>query len=129
MINETSHANFTESVMLYHPKPGHHGHKLSCTATNEHIIQNNVLEDSVQLEIFCKYTTTNTNGYKSVLKFNYRISVIQECVVTSVQLFWFTYEKSFETLTKVDLHTEIVRLGSVIGQRKNAKKYEPDPKN
>ena len=80
MINETSHANFTESVMLYHPKPGHHGHKLSCTATNEHIIQNNVLEDSLQLEIFCKYTTTNTNGYKSVLKFNYRISVIQECV-------------------------------------------------
>ena len=54
VINESRHDNYTESVMMYHPKPGHHGHSLSCTATNEHILNNNALVDNIKLEIFCK---------------------------------------------------------------------------
>ena len=54
-MNETSHDNFTESVMLYHPKPSHHGHNLVCTATNDHTPDNNVIQDKINLEIFCKY--------------------------------------------------------------------------
>jgi len=52
VVNETSHDNFTESVMLYHPKPSHHGHSLSCSAANENIVANNVIEDKIKLEIF-----------------------------------------------------------------------------
>ena len=54
VINESRHDNYTESVMMYHPKPGHHGHSLSCTATNDHILSNNALVDNIKLEIFCK---------------------------------------------------------------------------
>ena len=56
VINESRHDNYTESVMMYHPKPGHHGHSLSCTATNEHILANNALVDNTKLEIFCEFT-------------------------------------------------------------------------
>ena len=54
VINETSHDNFTESLLLYHPKPSHHGHSLTCTATNHDVRQRNSMEDRVKLEIYCE---------------------------------------------------------------------------
>ena len=54
VINATSHDNFTESVLLYHPKPSHHGHSLTCTATNHDVRQRNSMVDRVKLEIYCE---------------------------------------------------------------------------
>ena len=77
VVNESQHDNFTESVVLYHPRylhiyistisiylhiyniytlprPGHHGHSLTCSATSPELPGHHVLEDSLSLEIFCE---------------------------------------------------------------------------
>ena len=69
VVNESQHDNFTESVVLYHPRyldiyististslsrPGHHGHSLTCSATSPELPGHTVLEDSLSLEIFCE---------------------------------------------------------------------------
>ena len=54
VVNETIVGNYTESLLLYHPRPGHHGHILSCTATNNNIKKDITREDRIKLQIFCK---------------------------------------------------------------------------
>ena len=54
VVNETTLWNFTESVLLYHPRPSHHGHMLTCSAVNSHIKIEETKEDRIKLEIFCK---------------------------------------------------------------------------
>ena len=36
------------------PRPGHHGHSLTCSATSPELPGHHVLEDSLSLEIFCE---------------------------------------------------------------------------
>ena len=55
VVNETIVGNYTESLLLYHPRPGHHGHILSCTATNNNIKKDITREDRIKLQIFCKF--------------------------------------------------------------------------
>jgi len=52
VINETTRWNFTESVMLYRPRPAHHGQSLQCSASNELTSRENSQQDSTTLEVF-----------------------------------------------------------------------------